>query len=512
MTYPTVKRALISVSDKKNLIELARGLVNLNIDIISTGGTSRLLREAMIPVRDVSEVTNFPEMMEGRLKTLHPNIHGGILGKRDDHAAIAKQHNIEWIDLVVVNLYPFAETIKNPHVTLNEAIENIDIGGPTMIRSAAKNWQWTSVVIDPNDYEQILTELNEHQGLTHDTRRSLATKAFQHTAEYDALIYRYLSKKEDSEFPEQVDLSFKKQIDLRYGENPHQKASAYSMQTSAVGVLAAIQHQGKPLSYNNIVDADSAITCVAEFDHPACVIVKHASPCGVAISHTISDAFHQAYEADNLSAFGGVIALNQTCDETTAKKIADIFFEVLIAPSYTKEALQLLASKQNLRVLELPDFNHKISHDYKFIAGGLLIQEKDKDKMTENTWTIVTTLKPNAEIIEALLFAWHAVKHVKSNAILIANKNKTIGIGGGQVSRIDAVEMAVHKAGNQLAGAVVASDAFFPFRDSIDRLANTGIHAIIQPGGSMRDQEVIDACDEHRLAMVFTGKRCFRHS
>lgn len=517
------KRALISVSDKQGVKEFAQGLIKLGIDIISTGGTSKLLREANIAVRDVSEITHFPEIMDGRVKTLHPKVHGGILGKRDEHTEIAKQHDINWIDLVVVNLYPFAETIKKPNVTFDDAIENIDIGGPTMIRSAAKNMDWVGVLVDPNDYEKVLRELNENNGLSFEVRRHLATKAFQHTAHYDALINQYLSNFADispassknninvSTFPDELNLHFKKFANLRYGENPHQSACAYQRVDHSFGILSAKQHQGKELSYNNITDADAAVACVREFNQPACVIVKHANPCGAAVADNIVDAFHHAFNADSQSAFGGIVALNQTCTKQVAEAMAKIFFEVLIAPSYESEALKILTAKTNLRVLELPLTGQMQKQEFKFVDGGLLVQDKDLSVINFDDLKVVTKREPSAEEIHTMLFAWRVLKHIKSNAILIAKANTTLGVGAGQVSRVDAVDIAVRKAGNDLSETVLASDAFFPFRDSIDRLANTGIRAIIQPGGSMRDDEVISACNEHDIAMVFTGMRCFKH-
>lgn len=504
-----VKRALISVSDKRNIIELARGLSELNIEILSTGGTSKILREANIPVKDVSDITHFPEMMDGRVKTLHPKVHGGILGLRDEHADIAKQHDIHWIDLVVVNLYPFAETIKKPNVSFEDAIENIDIGGPTMIRSAAKNMDWVGVVVDPNDYAKILSELQTQQGLSTHTRRQLATKAFSHTAQYDALIHQYL---DDAKFPAELNLNLTKFADLRYGENPHQAACAYQFAHQAAGILSAKQHQGKELSYNNIADADAAVACVREFSQPACVIVKHANPCGAAVADDITQAFQRAFNADMQSAFGGIIALNQKCTQRIAEALSKIFVEVLVAPSYEAEALQLLASKTNLRVLEFPLLDqHTSKQELKFIEGGLLIQDRDTSMITAPDLKIVTQLQPSVDEVSTMLFAWRVLKHIKSNAILIAKENVTMGVGAGQVSRVDAVDIALRKAGLDLSGTILASDAFFPFRDSIDKLAGSGIRAIIQPGGSVRDDEVIAACNEHGIAMVFTGIRCFKH-
>jgi phosphoribosylaminoimidazolecarboxamide formyltransferase / IMP cyclohydrolase len=499
-----IKRALISVSNKAGVTDFARKLSQLGIEIFSTGGTSKLLRDANIPVRDVAEITQFPEMMDGRVKTLHPKIHGGILGLRDEHAAVAKEHGIDWIDLVIVNLYPFAETIKKPNTTFDEAIENIDIGGPTMIRSAAKNMGWVGVVVDPADYTEIAKEIEATQSLTFATRKKLATKAFTHTAEYDTLISHYLLN------TQALNLNLTKVTDLRYGENPHQKASAYAF-PGATGILTAKQHQGKELSYNNIADADAAVSCAREFAEPACVIVKHANPCGVATSDTIEDAFQNAFQADSVSAFGGIVALNRTVTKQVAEQMAQIFFEVIIAPGYTADALTVLSGKPNLRVLALDFQQQPMSQEIKFIDGGLLIQDKDHSIVTLTDLKTVTKAQPTVQELESLLFAWRVVKHIKSNAILIAKNNVTLGVGAGQVSRIDAVELAIKKAQSQLTGAVLASDAFFPFRDSVDRIASTGIKAIIQPGGSVRDEEVIAACDENGIAMVFTNKRCFKH-
>ena len=503
-----IKRALISVSDKKNLVEFARGLSALDIEIISTGGTSKLLRDANIPVRDVAELTSFPEMMDGRVKTLHPKIHGGILGKRDQHQAVATEHDIRWIDLVVVNLYPFAETIKKPNATFEDAIENIDIGGPTMIRSAAKNMEWASVIVDPMDYESVLAELRANKSISFTTRKQLATKAFSHTAEYDSLIFQYLEQGKTSGVQ---NISLEKSFDLRYGENPHQAASAYRFATHSTGILSAKQYQGKQLSYNNITDADAAYACVNEFTQPACVIVKHANPCGAATAENIDTAFQRAFDADSVSAFGGIVALNRPCTKKLAETMSKIFFEVLIAPSYEAAALEIFAAKPNLRVLELPALANSNLQELKFIHGGVLFQDKDSSVVHQSDLKIVTKAQPTAEEIKTMLFAWPVLKHIKSNGILIAKDNMTVGIGAGQVSRIDAVDIAVRKAGEKSQGAILASDAFFPFRDSIDRIKGTGIRAVIQPGGSMRDEEVISACNENGIAMVFTGMRCFRH-
>ncbi|MCD6040177.1 MAG: purH [Gammaproteobacteria bacterium] len=515
----SIGRVLISVSDKTGIVEFAGALAARHIEIISTGGTSQLLREAHISVRDVAEITGFAEMMDGRVKTLHPKIHGGILGQRDTHAIVAKEHEIDWIDLVVVNLYPFAATIKKTASTFADAIENIDVGGPSMIRAAAKNMNWVGVVVDPSDYAEILAELNEHHGLSFDTRQALATKAFAHTADYDRVIYHYLASRTAQKtqqlqpfFPVQLDLSLEKFSDLRYGENPHQAACAYQFTGKLSGILSATQHQGKQLSYNNMVDADAAITCVREFTQPACVVVKHANPCGVAVAEESHIAFELAFQADVQSAFGGIVALNRVCDKKTAEAIVSIFIEVVVAPAYTSDALTILANKQNLRVLELDFANLSIKRqELKFLEGGVLIQDRDTAFIQQQDLKVVTEAQPTIEEQKTILFIWSVLKQVKSNAIVIAKNNVTVGIGAGQVSRIDAVDIAIRKAGSHVNGAILASDAFFPFRDSIDRLARTSIRVVVQPGGSMRDQEVIDACNEHGIAMVFTGIRCFKH-
>jgi phosphoribosylaminoimidazolecarboxamide formyltransferase/IMP cyclohydrolase len=508
----TIKRALISVSDKTGLVDFARALSLLNVEIVSTGGTYKVLHEAGILVRDVTEVTGFPEIMDGRVKTLHPKVHGGILGLRDQHATIASQYDIDWFDLVIVNLYPFADTIKKPNVSVDEAIENIDIGGPTMIRSAAKNMGWVGVIVDPLDYAMLLKELTENHGLTFHTRKTLAIKAFAHTAEYDRIIHHYLATNDVNRFLNTMDLHLEKWAELRYGENPHQKAVAYQIANHQKGILDAKQYQGKPLSFNNITDADAALVCLEEFDEPVCVIVKHANSCGVAVADDIQTAFLRAFEADSLSAFGGVVALNRECDKLTAEAMATIFFEIIIAPRFTAEALAIFAKKPNLRILEIPTQKQIFStHEYRFVRGGILFQDRDTSSFKVDKLNIVTKLQPNPNDLQNLQFAYRVVKHVKSNAIVIAKNNVTLGIGAGQVSRVDAVEIALKKSGQEAKGAVLASDAFFPFRDNIDRLADSGIRAIVQPGGSIRDEEVIAACDEHGIAMVFTGVRSFKH-
>ena len=505
-----VKRALISLSNKEGLVELGKGLKNLNIDIISTGGTADVLKEADIPVINISDVTNFPEMMDGRVKTLHPRVHGGILGLRDIHENVAREHGIHWIDLVVCNLYPFSETISKQNVTLDEALENIDIGGPSMIRSAAKNVGWVGVMVDPGDYLTVLEELQLNNGLTFDTRKNLAAKAFGHTAQYDTLIHNHLK---DSLLPETFTLTFNKYYDLRYGENPHQDAAAYRVPNiTGQNILNAKIHQGKKLSYNNIMDADGALTCVKEFPEPACVVIKHANPCGVATGSDITDCFQRAFHADSLSAFGGIVALNRRCTTEIAEQLRKIFIEIILAPGYESEALELFAKKKKLRVLEVVKFSFREPGiEFKFVEGGLLVQERDVNTLTREQLNTVTEKQPTEQEINDMLFAWRVLKHVKSNGILTAKNNNTLGIGPGQVSRIDAVEIAVRKSGDKIKNAVLASDAFFPFRDSIDTIARTGVSGIIQPGGSIRDQEVIDACNEHGIAMVFTGTRCFKH-
>jgi phosphoribosylaminoimidazolecarboxamide formyltransferase/IMP cyclohydrolase len=516
MTYTPVKRALLSVSDKTGLVEFAQALQQMKIDIVSTGGTSKVLREAGVLHREVDEVTALPAMLGGRVKTLHPKIHGGILGKRDQHAEEALQHQIEWIDLVVVNFYPFQDALsKNPRMTFNEAVELIDIGGPTMVRAAAKNFSWVGVAVLPQDYPLILTELHEHNGLSLGLRRQLAEKVFALTSQYDAAICRYFAEQsldpvESGMFSDHLNLQLKKLTELRYGENPHQRACAYQFGHAKESLLNTTQHQGKPLSYNNMLDAEAAVTCLHEFDLPTCVIVKHANPCGVASAETIEEAYQRAYEADSLSAFGGVVAINRHCTEAMALQLSTVFTEVLLAPSFSNEALAVLANKPNLRVLVLPA---PITQPWemRFISGGILLQEKDPQVMEATDLTIVTRTKPNPEEIDEMLFAWRVLKHIKSNGILIAKDNATVGIGAGQVSRVDSVDIALRKAGERTQQAILASDAFFPFRDSIDLIAKTGISAIIQPGGSVRDEEVITACDEHGIAMVFTGKRCFKH-
>ena len=519
-----IRQALLSLSDKRGAVEFAQGLAAQGVKLLSTGGTAKLLRDAGLAVTEIGDYTGFPEMLDGRVKTLHPKVHGGILARRDlpEHLATIEQHGIPTIDLVCVNLYPFRETVAKPNVTLDEAIENIDIGGPAMVRSSAKNYAGVAVVTDPEDYPALLTEMQGNDGaLTLATRFGLAKKAFTHTARYDAAIANWLTSLDDANqpqiFPSKLQLAFDRVETLRYGENPHQHAAFYRDPTPTPGTIAAYkQLQGKELSYNNIADADAAWECVKTFTTPACVIVKHANPCGVAIDVKLLTAYEKAFKTDSTSAFGGIIAFNDTVDSdvVAAMNTRQHFVEVLIAPGFTPEARQLLATKQNLRVLELP--LAKVYHDFemKRVGGGLLLQTPDRFNVSEADLKVVTRAEPTAAQIEDLLFAWRVAKFVKSNAIVFCGKGMTLGVGAGQMSRVDSTKIAVSKAQHAaltLTGSCVASDAFFPFRDGIDVLAAAGARSVIQPGGSLRDEEVIAAADEHGIAMVFTGARHFRH-
>lgn len=524
----TVSRALISVSDKTGIVEFAKSLHELGIELLSTGGTYKLLRENNIPVVEVSEHTGFPEMMDGRVKTLHPKIHGGILARRGIDEAVMQAHDISPIDLVVVNLYPFAKTVANPDCSLDDAIENIDIGGPTMVRAAAKNHASVGIVVNSSDYDRVIDELKTAKTLSHSTRFDLAVKAFEHTAQYDGMIAQYLGarvNKQDNEpadrFARTFNLQLVKAQDLRYGENPHQSAAFYVESTAReASVSTAQQLQGKALSYNNIADTDAALECVKSFAKPACVIVKHANPCGVAVSlDGIATAYDLAYTTDPESAFGGIIAFNRPLDKATAKAIIDRqFVEVIIAPSIEDGVLEITAAKQNVRVMvcgELPALDQRNSQlDYKRVTGGLLVQDQDLAIIHETDLKVVTQRAPSVAEIHDLIFAWKVAKYVKSNAIVYAKDRQTIGIGAGQMSRVNSARIAAIKAehaGLNVQGAVMASDAFFPFRDGIDNAAAVGISCIIQPGGSMRDAETIAAANEHGIAMVFTGIRHFRH-
>ena len=516
-----VQRALLSVSDKTFLVDFAQKLHARGIELLSTGGTAKLLAENNIPVIEVSDYTGFPEMMDGRVKTLHPKIHGGILARRGTDDAVMKQHDIPPIDLIIVNLYPFAETIAKQDCTFEDAIENIDIGGPTMVRASAKNHAHVTIVVNPSDYAAIEKELEDNDGsISKETRFKMATKAFEHTADYDGMIANYLGKivenGEPTGFPSTFNTQFKLAQTTRYGENSHQKGAFYVEEhQQGASISTAIQLQGKELSYNNISDTDAALECVKQFDKdPACVIVKHANPCGVAIGENILEAYEHAFSTDPESAFGGIIAFNQELDEKTAQTIIDKqFVEVIIAPSVSAEASLAVSAKKNVRLLECGEFGETLPRlDFKRVNGGLLVQDADLELFEK--LEVVTKRSPSDEEMRDLLFAWKIAKFVKSNAIVYAKNNITIGVGAGQMSRINSARIAGIKAehaGLEVKGSVMASDAFFPFRDGIDAAADAGIVAVIQPGGSMRDDEVIAAADEADMAMVFTGMRHFRH-
>ena len=518
----TIKRALISVSDKTGVVEFAQKLSQKGIEILSTGGTAKILQDSNISVVEVSDYTGFPEMMDGRIKTLHPKIHGGILArpKIDDDAM--QNHDIQRIDMVVVNLYPFTQTVADPNVSLANAIENIDIGGPTMLRAAAKNHDSVTVIVDHNDYAKIITEMdNNNDAISQQTKFSLAAKTFSHTAKYDAAISNYLTsldeKHQSQKFPKMLNIQFEQKQIMRYGENPHQQAAFYiDADNNDINIANANQIQGKELSYNNLADADAALECVKEFSGYACVIVKHANPCGVAIRDNTLSAYESAFKTDPTSAFGGIIAFNQELDQQTAAAILDRqFVEVIIAPTITESAKNILATKPNIRVLETGVFNQpSTGFEYKKVNGGLLVQDIDSKIIVANDLQIVTKIKPSTEQIADLLFAWKVAKFVKSNAIVYAKQEMTIGVGAGQMSRVYSAKIAGIKAADEnldVIGSVMASDAFFPFRDGLDSAHESGVKAVIQPGGSMRDDEVISAADEHGIAMVFTGTRHFKH-
>ncbi len=515
-----IRRALLSVSDKSGIVEFARSLQSAGVEILSTGGTYRLLQDNNIPAIEIADYTGFPEMMDGRVKTLHPKVHGGILARRQIDADVMQAHNIPPIDLVVVNLYPFEATVAKPGCDLATAIENIDIGGPTMLRAAAKNNAWVAVVVNPADYDYILSEMKINGGaLTQATRFDLAVRTYEHTAAYDGAIANYLGKiVSGSEFPRSFSSQFHKKQDLRYGENPHQNAAFYvEKHPQEASVSTATQLQGKELSYNNIADTDAALECVKSFSEPACVIVKHANPCGVAIAGSIQEAYQLAFQTDPTSAFGGIIAFNRELDAATAQKIVDQqFSEVIIAPTVSSEALQVFAGKPNVRVLACGQWPAKplAAWDYKRISGGLLVQDRDIHQISRNDLTVVSKRQPSEQELADLMFAWTVAQFVKSNAIVYCKNLQTIGIGAGQMSRVYSARIAGIKAADEnlvVEGSVMASDAFFPFRDGIDAAAKAGISAVIQPGGSMRDEEVIAAANEAGMAMVFTGIRHFRH-
>ena len=527
-----IRQALLSVSDKTGIVECAQALVQRGVKLLSTGGTAKLLADHGLAVTEVSDYTGFPEMMDGRVKTLHPKVHGGILGRRGTDDEVMSQQGIEGIDMVVVNLYPFAATVAKPNCSLEEAVENIDIGGPTMVRSAAKNHQDVAIVVNNSDFNAILAEMDQHQNsLTLGTRFDLAIKAFEHTAQYDAMIANYfgqlvkpyfVAEEEDAEakcgqFPRTLNLNFIRKQTMRYGENGHQKAAFYVEQdVKEASVSTAKQLQGKALSYNNIADTDAALECVKSFDEPACVIVKHANPCGVALGADILAAYNRAYQTDPTSAFGGIIAFNRELDAKTAQTIIDRqFVEVIIAPTVAEEAKALLKAKKNVRVLECGEWSGAQQRlDVKRVNGGLLVQEADLGMVDLADLKVVSKRQPTEQELKDLLFCWKVAKFVKSNAIVYTKDNQTIGIGAGQMSRVYSAKIAGIKAqdeGLDVAGCVMASDAFFPFRDGIDAAAKVGIQCVIHPGGSMRDQEVIDAADEHNMVMVLTGMRHFRH-
>ncbi len=516
-----ISRALISVSDKTGLVEFATELAALGVSILSTGGTAKLLAQHGIPVTEVAEYTGFPEMLDGRVKTLHPKVHGGLLARRDlpEHMRALAEHGIDPIDLLVVNLYPFEQTVANPACTLEEAIENIDIGGPTMLRAAAKNHAALTVVVDPRDYPAIAAALRANGGVSGETRFALARKVFSHTARYDAAISNYLGnqgpEKSAGGYPPTYTQQWEKAQDLRYGENPHQSAAFYRDLDPAPGSLANYrQLQGKELSYNNIADSDAAWECVRTFDSPACVIVKHANPCGAAIGTDCADAYAKAFACDPTSAFGGILAFNRPLDAAAAQLAARQFVEVLIAPSFLPDALVPFAAKPNVRVLQIPLESGGNARDFKRVGGGLLVQSPDARNVAASELRVVTRRQPTEGEFTDMLFAWRVAKFVKSNAIVFCAQGRTLGVGAGQMSRIDSARIAAIKAANAgltLASSVAASDAFFPFRDGLDAVADAGATAVIQPGGSMRDEEVIAAADERGLAMVFTGMRHFRH-
>ncbi|MDB5838750.1 MAG: cyclohydrolase [Herminiimonas sp.] len=520
-----IKQALISVSDKTGILDFARALSTMGVNILSTGGTAKLLRDNGIGVTEVSDYTGFPEMLDGRVKTLHPKVHGGILARRDfpEHAAALEQHGIPTIDMVVVNLYPFAATVAKENCSLEDAIENIDIGGPAMLRSSAKNHKDVVVICDPADYGQVLSEVAAQGGeVSYETRFALAKKVFAHTAQYDGAITNYFtSLGQDkqhatrSAYPDTLNLHFEKVQDMRYGENPHQSAAFYRDVSVPQGALANYrQLQGKELSYNNIADADAAWECVKTFDETACVIIKHANPCGVAVGANPMEAYSKALQTDPTSAFGGIIAFNCELDGNAAAAVAKQFVEVVIAPSFSDAARQVFASKQNVRLLEIPYGKAVNPNDFKRVGGGLLVQSPDSRNVALAELKIVSKKQPTPQQLQDLMFAWRVAKFVKSNAIVFCGNGMTLGVGAGQMSRVDSARIASIKAQNAglpLAGSAVASDAFFPFRDGLDVVVQAGATSVIQPGGSMRDQEVIDAADEHGIVMMLTGTRHFRH-
>lgn len=510
-----MKRALVSVSDKTNLVSFVQNLVELGYDIISTGGTKKTLEEAGMNVIAIDEVTGFSEILEGRVKTLHPMVHGGLLAKRDDvhHQEQVAQNNIEYIDLVCVNLYPFAKTIQNPEATHEDKIENIDIGGPSMLRSAAKNFNDVTVVVDANDYELIISEICEHGNTTLKTRQILAGKVFNHTAAYDAMIANYFNEINEVEVPEKLTVTYHLKQTLRYGENPHQKAAFYqTLQKPSYSVVASEQLHGKELSYNNIADTNAALEILSEFEGAAAVAVKHMNPCGVGLGSTIEEAYAKAYEADSTSIFGGIVALNREVSKELAEELHKIFLEIVVAPSFTQDALDILKQKKNIRLLTT-DMTERLQPGQKLVSvkGGLLVQELDTVQVNKEDLECVTEAKPTEEDLKQLLFGFQVCKHVKSNAITLVKNNMTVGVGAGQMNRVGSAKIALEQAGALADGAYLASDAFFPMPDTVELAAKYGVKAIIQPGGSIKDQDSIDACNKHGIAMVFTKVRHFKH-
>ncbi|WP_339061024.1 bifunctional phosphoribosylaminoimidazolecarboxamide formyltransferase/IMP cyclohydrolase [Tepidibacillus marianensis] len=508
------KRVIISVSDKTGIIDFAKGLIEFDYEIISTGGTKKALEDAGVSVRSISEVTGFPEIMDGRLKTLHPNIFGGLLAMRENpiHMQQIQEQQIQPIDLVVVNLYPFKETISKPDVTWEEAIENIDIGGPSMLRAAAKNHQDVTVIVNPKDYDSVLRMLKENGDIDLRAKKHFALKVFQHTAAYDTYIAQYLAEQLEEESSEQLTLTFEKVQDLRYGENPHQKASFYRQGLAKEGLAFVKQLHGKELSYNNIQDTNAAWEITKEFTEPVVVAVKHMNPCGIGIGENLYEAFTHAYEADPVSIFGGIISTNQVIDEQTATKLKEIFLEVIIAPGFDEKAFEILTKKKNIRLLELKEEKRNPrARKMVSVLGGLLVQEQDQRSLLDEDLTVVTKKVPTEEEMKQLRFAWKVVKHVKSNAIVLVKGKQTIGVGAGQMNRVGAAKIAIEQAGDKAIGSVMASDAFFPMPDTVEEAVNAGVMAIIQPGGSIRDEDSIAEADKHGITMVFTGIRHFKH-
>ncbi len=513
------KRAIISLTDKTGVVEFAKSLVELGFEIISTGGTAKVISDAGIPVIGVSDITGFPECLDGRVKTLHPNIHAGVLAMRSnpEHMAQLKELGVETIDVVAINLYPFKQTIMKDNVTREEAIENIDIGGPTLLRAASKNYQDVAVIVDPADYDKVIEEYKANGEVSVDTKLKLAYKVFEHTAAYDALIASYLRRETGSDiFPEKLTLTYEKAQSMRYGENPHQNAAFYrEVGKGFEGTLAAAEQlHGKELSYNNINDANGALDALKEFSEPCAVAVKHANPCGIGVADNLYDAYMKAYESDPVSIFGGIVAINRPLDGKTAEEMAKLFLEIIIAPEFSPEALEILTAKKNLRLLRLPEIskpNRADMLDMKKVAGGLLVQELNTELYDDADVTCVTERKPTEAELADMKFAMRAVKHTKSNGIVLVKDGATIGIGPGQTNRVTALDIAIKYAGERAKGSVLGSDAFFPFSDCVESAAAAGITAIVQPGGSIRDQESIDACNKYGIAMIFTGKRHFKH-